>query len=147
MFSSGSVSNESQEKQLRELYDKVKEVYQACLGDWDANMGTLQMLTAIENRLEQLFEIIELMPADRVEQAEKMKDKERRHRIREEKMDAQRIVQEERVQRALERATAPVKKKTGKPLVFRSAPPQKKKKQRNETKKKEEEDLEFYLKE
>ena len=122
-------------------------MYLACIGDHDANIGTLQMLTAIENKLEQLFEIIELMPAEKVEQAEKMKDKERRHRIREEKMDAQRILQEERVQRALERAKAPVKKKTGKPLVFRSAPPQRKKRQNNETKKKEEEDLEFYLKE
>jgi hypothetical protein len=42
-----------------------------------------------------------------------LKDKERRQRLREEKMDAQRIMQEERVQRALERARAPVKKKVG----------------------------------
>jgi hypothetical protein len=40
-----------------------------------------------------------------------MKDKERRQRLREEKMEAQRALQEERVQRALERARAPVKKK------------------------------------
>lgn len=46
-----------------------------------------------------------------------MKDKERRQRLREEKMEAQRILQEERVQRALERARAPVKKKVNK-LLF-----------------------------
>ncbi|KAJ3200052.1 Coiled-coil domain-containing protein 38 [Dinochytrium kinnereticum] len=69
------------------------------------------MLTSIENKLEQLFEAIELMPSDKVEQAEKLKDKERRQRLREEKMEAQRALQEERVQRALERARAPVKKK------------------------------------
>ncbi len=40
-----------------------------------------------------------------------MKDKERRQRLREEKLEAQRLLQEERVQRALERAKAPVKKK------------------------------------
>jgi hypothetical protein len=40
-----------------------------------------------------------------------LKDKERRQRLREEKLEAQRAVQEERVQRALERARAPVKKK------------------------------------
>ena len=40
-----------------------------------------------------------------------MKDKERRQRLREEKLEAQRVLQEERVQRALERARAPVKKK------------------------------------
>jgi hypothetical protein len=40
-----------------------------------------------------------------------MKEKERRHRLREEKLEMQRALQEERVQRALERAKAPVKKK------------------------------------
>ncbi|KAJ3297576.1 Coiled-coil domain-containing protein 38 [Borealophlyctis nickersoniae] len=138
LFSSGVVGAESQEKLLDELNHKVKEVYRRCIGDNEANLSTLTMLTNIENKLEQLFETIEMMPPDRVEQAEKMKDKERRQRLREEKMDAQRALQEERVQRALERARAPVKKKTGKPVVFRSAPPQKKKKKEEDTKKKEE---------
>lgn len=113
-------------------------MYRKCLGDAEGNLGTLQMLTAIENKLEGLFETIEMMPPDKVEQAEKIKDKERRQRIREEKMEAQRILQEERVQRALERAKAPVKRKTGKPVVFRSAPPQRKIKKTEDTKKKEE---------
>ncbi|KAJ3417141.1 Coiled-coil domain-containing protein 38 [Chytridiales sp. JEL 0842] len=145
LFSSGLVGAESQEKLLEELNLKVKEVYKRCIGDSDANLSTLQMLTNIENKLEQLFESIEMMPQDKVEQAEKMKDKERRQRLREEKMEAQRALQEERVQRALERARAPVKKKTGKPVVFRSAPPQKKKKKEEITKKKEEGDLEYYF--
>ena len=34
--------------------------------------STLQMLTNIENRLEELFEQIEAMPPDRVEMAEKV---------------------------------------------------------------------------
>ena len=108
---SSIVGSESQEKLLEDLNHKVKEVYRRCLGDSDGNLGTLQMLTSIENRLEQLFELIELMPPEKVEQAEKMKDKERRQRLREEKMETQRALQEERVQRALERARAPVKKK------------------------------------
>ncbi|KAI8853068.1 hypothetical protein BC829DRAFT_430335 [Chytridium lagenaria] len=145
LFQTGLVGAESQEQLLEELNHKVKEVYRKCIGDSDANLSTLQMLTSIENKLEQLFESIELMPADKVEQAEKMKDKERRQRLREEKMEAQRALQEERVQRALERARAPVKKKTGKPVLFRSAPPQKKKKKEEFTKKKEEEDLEYYF--
>ncbi|KAJ3196675.1 Coiled-coil domain-containing protein 38 [Irineochytrium annulatum] len=145
LFQSGLVGAESQEELLEELNHKVKEVYRKCIGDSDANLSTLQMLTSIENKLEQLFELIELMPPEKVEQAEKMKDKERRQRLREEKMEAQRALQEERVQRALERARAPVKKKTGKPVVFRSAPPQKKKPKEEFTKKKEEEDLEYYF--
>ena len=34
--------------------------------------STLQMLTNIENRLEELFEMIEMMPPDKVELAEKV---------------------------------------------------------------------------
>ncbi|KAJ3104061.1 Cilia- and flagella-associated protein 100 [Physocladia obscura] len=144
MFSTGLVGVESQEKLLEDLNHKVKDVYRRCIGDSDANLDTLQMLTNIENKLEQLFEVIENMPKDKVEQAEKTKDKERRRRQREEKMETQRALQEKRVQIALERAKAPVKKKVGKPVVFRSAPPQKKKK-KEETKKKEEEDVEYYF--
>ncbi|TPX71509.1 hypothetical protein SpCBS45565_g01080 [Spizellomyces sp. 'palustris'] len=138
MFSTGNLGGESQEKLLEELNHKVKEVYRRCIGDNEASLSTLSMLTSIENRLEQLFETIEMMPPDKVEQAEKMKDKERRQRLREEKMEAQRALQEERVQRALERARAPVKKKTGKPIAFRSAPPQKKKRKEEDNKQKEE---------
>ncbi|KAI9141692.1 hypothetical protein BKA69DRAFT_373169 [Paraphysoderma sedebokerense] len=137
MFSS-NLSEESQSIVLGSLNHKVRDVYRKCIGDHESNISTLQMLTSIENRLEQLFEMIELMPQDKVEKAEKMKDKERRHRLREEKLDAQRLLQEERVQRALERARAPMKKKTGKQVVFRSPPPQKKKRKEEATKNKEE---------
>ena len=37
-------------------------------------LSTLQMLTNIENRLEELFERIEMMPPDKVELAEKVSD-------------------------------------------------------------------------
>jgi hypothetical protein len=66
------ISGNSQEKLLEDLNHKVKEVYRRCLGDSDGNLSTLQMLTAIENRLEQLFEAIELMHPDKVEEAEKV---------------------------------------------------------------------------
>lgn len=105
------LGSESQDQSLNELNQKVKDVYRKCLGDAEGNLSTLQMLTSIENKLEGLFEAIEMMPPDKVEQAEKIKDKERRQRIREEKMEAQRLLQEERVQKAMERAKAPVKKK------------------------------------
>jgi hypothetical protein len=137
-MSSGVAGGDSQERLLTEFNQKVKEVYRKCLGDAEGNLSILQMLTSIENRLETLFETIEMMPKDKVEQAEKVKDKERRQRIREEKMEAQRLLQEERVRKALERAKAPVKKKTGKPIVFRSALPQRKVKKTEESKTKEE---------
>jgi len=132
------IGSDSQDRNLNELNQKVKDVYRKCLGDVEGNLSTLHMLTSIENKLEGLFEVIEMMPPDKVEQAEKIKDKERRQRIREEKMEAQRLLQEERVQKAMERAKAPVKKKVGKAIVFRSAPPLRKVKKTEATDKKDE---------
>ncbi|XP_031571792.1 cilia- and flagella-associated protein 100-like [Actinia tenebrosa] len=147
MFSYGEFKAEDQEKMLAALNKKVEEVYRNCIGDNEANISTLQMLTNIENRLEELFEQIEIMPSDRVEMAEKAKEKERRLRLREEKMEQQRLHQEDRVRRALERAQAEPKKKTGKPLMFRSEPPQTRKKQHDADKKqdKEEEELKYFF--
>ncbi|XP_020619438.1 cilia- and flagella-associated protein 100-like [Orbicella faveolata] len=147
MFSYGEFKAEDQEKMLQMLNKKVEEVYRNCIGDNEANISTLQMLTNIENRLEELFEQIEVMPPDRVEMAEKAKEKERRMRLREEKMEQQRIHQEDRVRRALERAQAEPKKKTGKPLMFRSEPPQTRRKQQDADKKqdKEEEELKYFF--
>lgn len=92
-------------------------ICRACIGDNEANINTLQMLTNIENKLEELFEAIEAMPPDLVEAAEKAKEKERRMRLREEKLAAQRAHQEERVRKALERAKADPKKKVRKKLL------------------------------
>eukprot|EP01137_Pigoraptor_chileana_P008705 Opistho-2@55919 len=146
-FSFGVLGVEDQEKELEEMNRKVEEVYMHCIGDNEANISTLQMLTNIENRLEELFEAIELMPPDKVEQAEKMKEKERRQRQREEKLEMQRIHQEERVKRALQRAKEAPRKKTGKPVMFRSAPPLKKKREnvQREKKNEEEEELKYYF--
>ena len=36
------------------------------MGQSEASIGTLQMLTNIENRIEELFEQIEMMPAEKV---------------------------------------------------------------------------------
>lgn len=95
---------------------------------------SLNMLTAIEGCLEQLFETIETLPADKVEAAEKasfplslpqpyykqlrkllvirysplgssqLKEKERRMRLRAQKMEEQRLYQELKLRRMQERA-------------------------------------------
>ena len=147
MFSFGEYKADEQEKMLQQLNKKVEEVYRSCIGDNEANISTLQMLTNIENRLEELFVTIETMPADKVAEAEKAKEKERRMRLREEKLDQQRRNQEERLRRALERAKADIKRKTGKPLVFRSQPPQMKKKDDGDEQQanKEEEEMAYFF--
>mmetsp|Transcript_586 Transcript_586/g.698 ORF Transcript_586/g.698 Transcript_586/m.698 type:complete len:612 (+) Transcript_586:184-2019(+) len=132
---------------LEELAAKVADVYVRCGFDNDASVGTLQMLTNIEAKLEEYLSIIDQMPEDFVEQAEKAREKERRQRAREEKLEQQRREQERRVQRSLERAQAPVHKKQGKPVMYRSQPPQRKKKDQDNGPKKsdEEEELQAFL--
>lgn len=70
----------SQESTLNALGQKVEEVYRSCIGDSEANLSTLQMLMAIERRLGDLLESMELIPADRLAMAERAKEKERRIR-------------------------------------------------------------------
>jgi len=143
MFSYGQYKGDDQEKMLEVLNEKVEEVYRSCIGDNEANISTLQMLTNIENRLEELFEHIEMMPTEKVELAEKAKEKERRLKLREEKLEQQRLHQEERVRKALERAKADPKVQTGKRLVFRSRPPEVQKKKTDIVDKNNEEDEEL----
>lgn len=147
LFSYGEFKAEDQQKMLDSLNSRVEEVYRSCIGDNEANIGTLQMLTNIENRLEELFEMIETMPQDKVEAAEKAKDKERRLKLREEKIEQQRLHQEERVRKALERAKAEPKKQTGRKLVFRSEPPRHKKREDDgaDQASREEEELAYFF--
>jgi hypothetical protein len=109
-FSYGEFKQEDQDKMLDELNSKVEQVYINCIGSNEANITTLQMLTNIENKLEELFQKIETMAPEKVEEAEKMKEKERRLKQREERITEQKRNQEERIRKALERAKAEPKK-------------------------------------
>lgn len=109
-FNYGEFKAEEQEKILKELNAKVEDVYINCIGSNEANISTLQMLTNIENKLEELFQKIEQMPPEKVQEAEKAKEKERRLKQREERIIEQKKNQEERIKKALERARAEPKK-------------------------------------
>lgn len=58
---------------LLQNHYRVAEVYRACIGENEAGIDTLQMLTNIENRLEELFEKMQKMPAERLVEAEKVR--------------------------------------------------------------------------
>eukprot|EP00075_Anas_platyrhynchos_P034425 XP_027323678.1 cilia- and flagella-associated protein 100 [Anas platyrhynchos] len=147
VFSSEEHNTDVQDKTLTSLNKKVQEVYNQCIGDNEANLTTLQMLAAIEKRLNNLLDNLERVPPEKIAQIEKAKEKERRIRFREEKLKQQKKLQEERLQRALERAQATVIKKPGKKLMFRSSPPTKKekKKRSQEQMDKEKEELLYYF--
>ncbi|XP_068107673.1 cilia- and flagella-associated protein 100 [Hyperolius riggenbachi] len=123
VFAFGQYKSEDQDNMLTSLSSKVEEVYRACIGENRANLNALQMLMVIEHQLEELLDNIEVMPKEKIEIAEKAKEKERRLRLREEKIKQQKLHQEERLRRALERAQADPKKTTGRKLMTRSDPP------------------------
>ncbi|XP_059799868.1 cilia- and flagella-associated protein 100 [Hypanus sabinus] len=147
MFSFSQSTIEDQDKMLEALDQKVMEVYHSCIGENEANMTTLQMLTSIENYLEDLFENLEKLPREKVELAEKNKEKERRMRLREEKVMEEKLHQEERIQRAMMRSQAEHQKKLGRRLVYRSEPPviKEHKKQVLDTTDQEKEEEEYYF--
>ncbi|KIY99393.1 Coiled-coil domain-containing protein 37 [Monoraphidium neglectum] len=130
---------------LDELGSKVAEVYGRCGFDPDASLTMLQMLTSMEVRLQECLAQVEPMPAEWVADVERSREKERRQVAREEKLRTQTEDHEARVQRALERAAAPVFKKTGKPPMPRSALPKRRVVQERSARDEEEEELAAFL--
>ena len=65
MFSYGEFKEEDQDI-LAKIDRKVQKVYISCIGHNEANIGTLQMLSSIENRVEELFDILEGLPGEKV---------------------------------------------------------------------------------
>ncbi|PRP84665.1 hypothetical protein PROFUN_07915, partial [Planoprotostelium fungivorum] len=102
----------------------------------------------IEKRMEELFEAIDSLPKEYVQNAEKAKEKERRQRLRAEKLEVQKVSQELRIKRALERSQAPTVKRTGKPVMFRSQLVQRQKddgESQDAENKEEEEDYRYFF--
>ncbi|KAG6925785.1 coiled-coil domain containing 38 [Chelydra serpentina] len=82
MFSFGEFNPEIQDKMLHSLTKKVAEVYRVSVGEVDtSSINSIQMLRRIENRIEELCELLESVPKENIEAIEKIKLKERRQRI------------------------------------------------------------------
>ncbi|XP_075409328.1 coiled-coil domain-containing protein 38 [Tenrec ecaudatus] len=123
LFSFGEFNSELQEKLIDSLNKKINQVYRVCIGDAEVgSLNPIQKLVKVESRLVELSDLIESVPKEHVEAIEKLKQKERRLKLREEKMREKQKHQEERLKAALERAVAQPKKKLGRRLIFRSRP-------------------------
>ncbi|XP_030069928.1 coiled-coil domain-containing protein 38 isoform X1 [Microcaecilia unicolor] len=123
LFCFGEFNSQEQDKLLQVLNQKISHVYQTCIGESETTVSTLNMLSSIERHIDELYELLEAVSKDSLEAVQKSKKKERRMRIREEKLKQQLLHQEERLKRALARATADPKRQTGRKLMPRSAPP------------------------
>jgi len=114
-----------QDQLLKELDASVLEVHTACGFDHDHDPNTLQMLAAIEAKLEELLtQLDEAQQANKeqLEALERGKEKERRERVRHQKKEMLDRKNEERLKASLLRSQAPVHKKIGKQIMERSAP-------------------------
>lgn len=105
---------------LLELNTKVRSVYETCGFDGSSRPSTLIMLSQLESELEAMLTCIEKMPIDYVKNQEKEKEKGRREKKRIEQQLLQERLQDERNRRAIERSLQAPKKRTGKPIMFRS---------------------------
>lgn len=114
-----STGKETQDQLLKDLHAKVRKVYTDCQMDVSANPTTLSMLTDLEGKLESLLSQMTQMDPAYVDQAEKAKEKERRERVRQQRLKIQQEEYEERLRRSMARAAAPVKKVKGKKVMYR----------------------------
>lgn len=115
-----------QDQKLEDLYQQVYNVYVKCgLLDEHTRPETLQMLGSIESQLEDLIHGMEEayhLDAELVMRLEKQKLRERSERVRQQKIQETAEKQEERLKNSLLRSQAPVFKKAGKQVMYRSPP-------------------------
>lgn len=117
-----------QDSKLSELSKKVERVYLACGFDADHDPDTLQILGAIESKLEELVshvdELVERTDSGEevVMKLERARERERRERHRLERVEELTRKQEERLKNSLLRSQSPVHKKAGKQVMYRSPP-------------------------
>jgi len=121
--------NEESEKQEREQTAAIAKVFELCENP-DPDLKAIMMLTRIERKLEQTFAALEpsKFPPAEFERAYKAKVKARRRRERTVGQAKQKELQAQRIEESLRKATEPIRKKTGKQIMFRSAPPRRRQK-------------------
>ncbi|VDL80521.1 unnamed protein product [Schistocephalus solidus] len=121
--SSGEINVKEQMEALEELRIEISYVYKECIRKDGTSLSSIQMLTAIEEKIEELYEKLRKFPPDLVKAVRIEKELARRERVRMEVKEAERQHQEERIERALQRAKAAPKKLAGRRVIDRSQPP------------------------
>jgi len=133
---------------LNKLTAATKSVFSTCGFDSDHDPGTLQMLAQIEWKLEDLLihldELVQTHP-DLVKKYEGLRERDRRETVRKLRQEQTAKKNEDRLKQSLLRSQAPVHKKTGKQLMYRSAPLYQEKKEVREDDDEEEQEREHKL--
>ncbi|KAM4547573.1 cilia- and flagella-associated protein 100-like [Fundulus diaphanus] len=121
-----SLKTQDQDIMLEALDRKVTEVYSRCLENGPINLPTLEKLCSVEYRMVGLLQQIETIPEDIFQTLWKIKDSERKARLREQKLLQEREKQKEKMNKCMKRAYGESKKYTGRKLMQRCIPVQKK---------------------
>lgn len=110
---------ETVEEELERLILHIRKTYMNCLKK-EFNHNPISMLEEVECTLHDLQIKLNLVDPSFINEKQIIKDKERREEQRREKQILQEIEQAKKMRQALERATKPIKKKTGRPIIERS---------------------------
>lgn len=125
-------------KLLDGIRDKVKEVYSRVGFDKDSQTEPLVMLKDMEGWLEYLLDAVKTVPPKLVQEQEEKKKKDRRDSNRKKKNAIEAMLNDARLKKSTARAKQDVVRRTGKAVMFRSAPNRKKKKKEEKEDKDEE---------
>lgn len=107
------------EGELERLILCVRKTYVNCLRK-EFNHNPISMLEEIEAKLHDFQVKLTLVDPNFIKEKQIIKDKERREKQRREKQEQQEIEQAKKMKQTLERATKPIKKRTGRPIVGKS---------------------------
>jgi hypothetical protein len=116
-------TDEESIEKLSSLKGKIQEIYEEAGFEVPLNddPDPLHMLTRIESKLEELLHVLDNYQPQFIQKLERMREKERRKNIRDERTDKLKQQQKERKNTNIKKSQeGPVKKKVGKPLMFRS---------------------------
>ncbi|VDP74286.1 unnamed protein product [Echinostoma caproni] len=121
-FEFDGMGKSQQEAVLELCRTQIAASYKICMHKSDVSMSALQMLNDLEEKMIRLVQLMHTLPDDQIKSLLQAKEKEHRVQVKEQKKQEQRMHQEERVHRALERAKAEPKKVTGRRVMTRSEP-------------------------
>jgi hypothetical protein len=111
------------DKLLPALRTHIVDVYERCGFKANASSDTVGMLTQLEGALESLLTSLTTLEPEYVAMKEREKERDRRTRVREARMTSAAELHEAKQRKMLERAQAPVQKRMGKPIAYRSVLP------------------------
>ncbi|CAL8087607.1 unnamed protein product [Calicophoron daubneyi] len=118
------LNKEQQEEVLQTARVLIAEVYKECFRKSEASLNPLQMLNMIEAKMIGLLMQLNKLPEELIMPALQANEKRHRIGVKEGLKLRQKLQQEERIRKALERAKAEPKKNLGRKLMERSDPPQ-----------------------